>query len=255
MVMTEPPVALLELARHGSFTPVPGTTLYFGRYAFQDLHSGEAVRALLDLGLAEQQDAMDADGAVFPTRAGLEEALRYSAPTLHADDSVSAVLGSREWERPLGSRPHLAGLFLSPNSSNALLEGVAAIINATPRPESTHLETTGGIVPAALAEGVSGSELKGAPGFELAQVPATEARLLDMVRRYRFIMDIRAREGTALLLQWAGPTPRIFGPLTLGALAAATKMANPNVERTAPWGVLAAALADFREEPDLGSME
>jgi hypothetical protein len=254
VVTTEPRAALLELARHGSFSPMPGGSLYYGRYALQDLISGEAVNALLDQGFAEQQNAREADRAVFPTRAGFEEALRHSIARPDAGETVLAVLGSREWERRVNGRAHLAGLFLSSDTTVALLEGLAATLEATPRPDSTHLETLGGIIPAALAEILSGRPLEGAPDFELVPVPPSEADLVNLARRYRFILDVRPKNGTCLLLQWVGPGPRMFGPLTLRALAEAMKEADPSVQRAKPWLALTDAIAAFPDKIELDSV-
>lgn len=247
-VTNQPPDTLLALAWHGAFTSLRGQSAYFGRYAVQGRFDAEEVKALLDQGLAEAQASVDAYPVVFPTRAGLEEAAKRKPSQLGDQDRIRVVLGSREWEDKVNGRAPLVGIFLTQKSSQVLTEGLLAVLSEAPRPASAHLETIGGLVPAALAADMAGEAVEGAPGFELVSVPAAAADLVDVARRYRFVLDVRPRAGTAVAFQLAGPNPRLLGPLTLSALAAAIKATHPSVADSKEFGELDVLLGEYEEK-------
>ncbi len=249
MKQTSDPLQALVI--HGAFTPLRDKSAYFGRYAMQGMFPGEAVQELVEKGHAEILGAGEGNGAVFPTRAGLEEALKRSPPASTPEDRILAVLGSRDWEGQGGDRGALLGLFLTKASVNALAEGLVAAHEEKFLMGSVHLETIGGLVPPALASELSGSVVEAAEELELARVPDKLSPLVELARRYRFVLDVRPKAGAAVAYQWVGPVTRLLTTIPLRALAAAQKEADPGVATTDAFGALEAVLAAFDGEPKL----
>lgn len=242
---------LLALAWHGAFTPLKDRTSYFGRYAMQDLFPGEAVQDLVEKGHAEILGTGEGNGAVFPTRAGLEEALKRAPPATTPEHRIVAVLGSRDWEGKSGDRGALVGLFLTKASVKALAGGLIAAHGEKFKMGSVHLETIGGLVPPALAGELTGSVVEAAEELELARVPDKLSPLVELARRYRFVLDVRPKAAAAVAYQWVGPITRLLTTIPLSALAAALKEADPEVATTDAFGALEGLLAAFDGEPKL----
>lgn len=247
---TQPQDPLVALAWHGGLTPLRDYSAYYGRYADQDLFPSAAVNALIEQGYAEAQDSSEALRSVFPTRAGLEEALRRAPPEREATEKVLAVIGTREWEVSLGERPALAGLFITEASGAQLIAELAALLKGGRRSHGVHVVTTGGLIPAALTAEMPGTPCADAPLFELAPVPETVAPLVELTRRYRYVLEVWAREGRASLFQWVGPHPRFVGHLPLGALVGMLKDAHASLATLAAEQGLDDELAVPSEEMD-----
>lgn len=249
--MTQTSDPLQALAKHGAFTPLHDKSAYFGRYAMQDLFPSEAVQELIEQGHAERLSAGEGNGTIFPTRTGLEIALKRSPPATDDEDRILAVLGSRDWDGKGGDRAALVGLFLTQASVKALADGLAVALEKKFQVDSVHLETIGGLVPPAIASELSGSVVEAAEELELALVPDDLYPLVELARRYRFVLDVRPKAGAAVVYQWAGPVTRLLTTIPLRALAAALKVADPGVATTDAFGALEAVLAAFDGEPKL----
>lgn len=249
--MTDHPTdPLLGLAWHGAFTPLQDRSAYYGRYASQDLFDGDAVRGLMGQGYAEAQSLAAVQAPIYPTRAGLEEAARRSPPALGEGDRIRAVLGSRDWEFEINGRAPLAGLFLTRDSVAELVEGLAGVLESKSA-ASVHLATIGGVVPAAVAVEIAGEELEGAPGLELALVPDEVASLVNLTRRYRFVLDVRPKSAAVVVFQWAGPNPRLLATVTLAGLVASFEGAHPKLAGEASFARLEELVSAFEGEPKL----
>lgn len=250
-VTTQTSDPLQALVTHGAFTQLHDKSAYFGRYAMQDLFPSEAVQQLIEQGLAESLGAGEGNGAVFPTRTGLEKALTQSPPGTADEDRILAVLGSRAWDGKGGDRAALVGLFLTQASVKALAGGLAMAHEEKFQVGSVHLETIGGLVPPAIARELDGSVVEASDEIEFARVPDELSPLVELARRYRFVLDVRPKAGAAVVYQWAGPATRLLTTISLRALAAALIETDPGVAATDAFGELDAVLAAFDGEPKL----
>lgn len=204
-----------------------------------ELISVEHAEALIDRGHAVAPDGVQALATLFPTRAGLDEALRLSTGEPAKSDSIVAVIGSRKWEMlpPEVSAP-LIGLLLTENSTLRLAAALASVRRQAVSSPSLLVETLGGAVPGCIAGGLSGDALVGAPAFEFGKVPPALRRLVNLVEPRRYLLDVRLEEGSALIFEWGVKTPRLVAPLTISAIAEAIKCAVPSVVDSAEWRVL-----------------
>jgi hypothetical protein len=214
---------LYRLVWHGGFASLGRRRGYFDRYALQELLAADEVRELVEQGLAESQPASERHPAVFPTLAGLREAARRWPRKVDENERVKVVLGSRVWEQEVEGRTALVGLFLSVESVAGLVAGLASALGASPEPGSVHVHTVGGVIPPGLAATLDGTPVTAEVGLELVMVPAAASQLVALLRRYRFLLDVRPAVGSVRVFQWVGNCGRYVDTLRLATLVASLK--------------------------------
>jgi len=188
---------------------------------------------LIQIGDAEELPTGDDKLVVFPTRQGLERAAKLSSKKAEIDN-IRSILGRRDWELTLGDRRTLIGIFFSKSTLSNLVTQLQSVADEQ-QLSRWHLETVGGVVPPSLAPELKGEPLPWAPGFELIQVPNGFSDVVDIARRYRFIVEINARNNEVMLYQEVGRISRwLGGPIPLTDLLSTTQQELAAINNSEP---------------------
>lgn len=228
-VITDPTAALLALVNQGALNAyAEREDLYWGRYAFQQLVSATAVQQLIELGHAEGAS----DGVapvVYPTLLGLKVAARAQEPPSEEVGEVSAVLGSRIWERAATVTTPTVGLFLSQSQVSSLLRALVSARSKASATAGTLILATGGLVPPQLAVQLEGAVLPDPGMLEVMSVPTKLRGQLSSLRRFRFVISVEKGDGPLLIFMAAGPNLRFLGRISLTSLLGVLADVHPTI--------------------------